>query len=122
METSTPTSIQPLGAKRLFSLEQAQSLVPLIRRVTRTAFEEIEKRLPQLTHAEGEKREALEAEVHAIFDSWQEKIQRLGGITKGMWLVDFDSGEGYYCWRYPETEIAHFHGYKEGFSGRTKLH
>ena len=60
METSTPTSIQPLGAKRLFSLEQAQSLVPLIRRVTRTAFEEIEKRLPQLTHAEGEKREALE--------------------------------------------------------------
>jgi hypothetical protein len=121
VETSTTASIQLLDAHRVFSLEQAQSLVPLIRRITRAAFEQIERRLPQLTHAEGAKREELEGEVHAIFDAWQEKLRRLGGVTKGMWLVDFDNGEGYYCWRYPETEIAHFHGYKEGFLGRTKL-
>ena len=34
-----------------------------------------------------------------------------------MFLVDFDNGEGYYCWKWPEREVDHFHGYEEGFAG-----
>ena len=45
-----------------------------------------------------------------------------GCQAKGMWLVDFDTGEGYYCWHYPEPEICYFHGYDEGFRGRVKIH
>src|SRR5438045_3726832 len=41
--------------------------------------------------------------------------------VKGLWLVDFDSGAGYYCWHYPEPALEYFHGYDEGFPGRVKL-
>ena len=42
-------------------------------------------------------------------------MEALGAEVKGVWLVDFDNGSGYYCWRWPETAIDHFHGYEEGF-------
>jgi hypothetical protein len=35
--------------------------------------------------------------------------------------VDFDNGGGYYCWCYPEETVAHYHGYDDGFSGRTRI-
>jgi len=52
---------------------------------------------------------------------WAESVVALGVEVKGIWLVDFDSGGGYYCWRYPEPALEYFHGYEEGFSGRVKL-
>ena len=48
-------------------------------------------------------------------------MRSLGLEIKGLWLVDFDSGAGYYCWKYPEPAIDHFHGYEEGFAGRLPL-
>ena len=36
-------------------------------------------------------------------------------------LVDWDSGDGYYCWRFPEAAIAFFHTYDEGFAGRIPI-
>ena len=35
--------------------------------------------------------------------------------------LDFDKGDGYYCWKYPEPALNHFHGYEEGFGGRLSL-
>ena len=52
---------------------------------------------------------------------WAEEMQSLGIEVKGIWLVDFDSGAGYYCWKYPEPALNHFHGYEEGFAGRLPL-
>jgi hypothetical protein len=46
----------------------------------------------------------------------------LGVLVKGMWLVDFDSGDGiYYCWQHPEPTIEYFHDYGSGFAGRRPL-
>ena len=52
---------------------------------------------------------------------WAREILSLGVVIKGLWLVDFDSGAGYYCWKYPEPSLEYFHGYEEGFSGRLPL-
>jgi hypothetical protein len=38
-----------------------------------------------------------------------------------LWLVDWDSGDGYYCWRFPEQAIGFFHTYEEGFGGRLPI-
>lgn len=114
--------IQPVSERRFFSLEEARGLLPLLQRITRQSEKELQARIPLLSRAEGKQRGILDDEIHALYHAWQEKIRRLGGVTKGMWLVDFDSGEGYYCWQYPETHIEHFHGYNEGFLGRVKLH
>ena len=53
--------------------------------------------------------------------TWTRDMEILGVVVKGLWLVDFDSGEGYYCWKYPEPAVSHYHGYDDGFPGRIKI-
>ena len=45
---------------------------------------------------------SLSAALKAVVDGWAGEVQSLGLEAKGLWLVDFDNGEGYYCWCYPE--------------------
>ena len=56
-----------------------------------------------------------------VVQEWAEELKTLGVEIKGLWLVDFDSGAGYYCWKYPEPALNHFHSYEEGFAGRLPL-
>ena len=97
-------------SKRIFSYEEATALLPRVQRMTEAAVERVAE-LP-----EGEP----EAYQRAVME-WAESVVELGLEVKGVWLVDFDSGGGYYCWRYPEPALEYFHGYEEGFSGRVKL-
>jgi serine/threonine protein kinase len=43
------------------------------------------------------------------------------GTDRRLWLVDFDNGQGYYCWSYPEATISHYHAYDDGFAGRMSI-
>ncbi len=111
-----------ITGKRLFTLDEAKSLLPVVRRITRDASERVDRISAQFGHAvDNERRDRLEEEVRGVLDEWQSKLGKLGCETKGIWLVDFDSGEGYYCWHYPEPELCYFHGYSEGFRGRKLL-
>ena len=95
---------------KIFSYEDACALLPEVQRLTDVAVDQIE----QL--------DAAEPEVYQrIVADWAESVMSLGIEVKGLWLVDFDSGGGYYCWRHPEPALEYFHGYEEGFGGRVKL-
>ena len=48
-------------------------------------------------------------------------MQELGAEAKGLWLVDFDAGNGYYSWKHPEPTVSDYHGYDDGFAGRMKM-
>lgn len=112
-----------INQKRIFSLEEARALLPIVRRITKATHDEVNRLAVMLKMLPaGEKQEALEIEIKALFRDWLIKMKKLGVEAKGSWLVDFDNGEGYYCWRYPEPEISHFHGYQDGFSKRVKIH
>ena len=63
----------------------------------------------------------LSAALSEVLSGWAEQMRLLGLEAKGLWLVDFDNGEGYYCWSYPEPGITHYHGYEDGFSGRMTI-
>ena len=67
------------------------------------------------------RREPLEHQYAEIAQQWAYDIESLGCEVKGLWLVDFDNGEGYYCWKYPEERLEYFHDYTAGFSGRMKI-
>lgn len=111
-----------INSKRIFSLDEARRLLPIVRRVTKVAAQELDRLSSELSMVrEKPRRVQLEAEVHSLFFRWQEKIKKLGGEAKGMWIVDFDTGEGYYCWHHPESDIAFYHGYSHGFRGRVPL-
>ena len=97
-------------SKRIFSYEEATALMPRVQHATAVAVE----RINELPEEDAE-------EYQRVIMEWAESVLGLGVEVKGLWLVDFDSGGGYYCWRYPEPALEYFHGYEEGFGGRVKL-
>jgi hypothetical protein len=105
--------------KKIFSYEEAIALIPQVREITACAVEELEQ-LPEADLEEGETPQRS-ADYQRIVSSWADSILKLGIEVKGLWLIDFDNGSGYYCWRHPESSLQYFHGYEEGFTGRVKL-
>ena len=97
-------------AKQICSYEEAAALLPVVQRLTGEAVE----RVDALSE------EAVD-EYQSVVESWAADVMSLGIEVKGLWLIDFDNGSGYYCWRWPEPSLQFFHGYEEGFGGRVKL-
>jgi regulator of sirC expression with transglutaminase-like and TPR domain len=98
--------------KKIFTLEEARSLLPRVKEITSDAV---------FKFARLAETEESEEERQSVVGEWAREILALGAEIKGLWLVDFDSGAGYYCWKYPETSLEYFHGYEEGFAGRLPL-
>lgn len=110
-------------SRRIFSYEEALALFPVVRDRTDAAVRQVEAMVNQVqSRDEMElRKEELESAYRSIVERWTEEIESLGCEVKGVWLVDWDSGDGYYCWRYPEPSLGHFHGYDEGFAGRVPV-
>ena len=66
--------------------------------------------------------ETATSEQQRVVGRWAESVMGLGIDVKGIWLVDFDNGSGYYCWQWPEERLEYYHGYDEGFAGRGRIH
>jgi hypothetical protein len=108
----------------IFSLKQALELLPQIKHLTADAVRRAEALASQMRGlGEDDPAHALLSDaIRDVVNGWADEVKALGLEAKGMWLVDFDNGEGYYCWSYPEETIGHYHGYDEGFAGRIPIH
>lgn len=114
-------SIVDINRTSKFSINEARKLLPIFYHITELSFQIVKdnsNKISAFADAGHPKVQELESEINKIIDSWQEKVIKLGGRPSGLWTVDFDNGEGYYCWKFPEVEINHWHGYQDGFSGR----
>jgi hypothetical protein len=107
---------QKPAQRTLFSYDRAAALLPEIRRLTEEAILHVGQ-----ARVETGGRLAEEP-VRSIVAGWADAMMERGLEVKGLWLVDFDNGSGYYCWRYPETGLDYFHTYEEGFRGRMRIH
>lgn len=110
-----PAVSENVAEKTIFSYEQAAALLPEVRRLTEEAYRAVEA----LTER-GPIHDA-EARLNELVGSWAEAMMQLGLEVKGLWLVDFDNGSGYYCWRYPEAGLLFYHSHEEGFRGRMRI-
>ena len=111
-------------ASRIFSYEDARALIPRVRELTEEAHQRMESIRDQLNaQTPGSKSASKLSEwINQLIQDWADEIESLGAQSKGLWTVDFDSGEGlYYCWTRGETDLTHFHHYEEGFAGRRPL-
>ena len=97
--------------KKIFSYEEAAALLPEVQRLTDIAVEEVEALASDAPRDAGQQ----------VVAKWAEAVMGMGIEVKGLWLIDFDNGSGYYCWQHPEPSLQHFHGYDEGFGARVKL-
>jgi hypothetical protein len=99
----------------VFSYDRAAALLPEVRQITQDAVSRVEA-----ARAAGEG-PSVDERVQTIVADWAEAMIARGLEVKGLWLVDFDNGSGYYCWRYPEAGLDYFHTYEEGFRGRMRI-
>jgi hypothetical protein len=107
----------------IFSLAEACALLPQVKHLTADAVRRAETLADQLQGLAEDHPEhiSLSESLRDVVAAWVEEVRALGLEAKGLWLVDFDNGEGYYCWSYPEPAITHYHGYDDGFSGRISI-
>ena len=108
---------------RVFTLAEAEELFPLVRSITDSAWRELEpvrRKLEAMVPVNPQIHE-VERQYETIVKRWMAKMARLGLVVKGLWLVDFDTGDGYLCWKFPELRIGHYHSHYEGFTRRRPL-
>lgn len=108
---------------RIFTLPEAEALFPLVRKITQATYAELEpvrRNLELLVPGNPLLRDA-EKQYEIIVKRWVAKMERLGLVVKGLWLVDFDTGDGYICWRFPELKLGYYHGYQDGYAARRPL-
>jgi len=111
IEQSEPAVIVQIGSpveSKLYVLAEASELLPVVRKITENAYERLsrlDERLDLMLLCDP-RRTAIADEYEKIVRKWIASITRLGAIPNGLWRVDFDTGEGYLCWRFPELRIG----------------
>jgi hypothetical protein len=113
----------PARSSRTWSYDEALATFPVVRDLTEAAVKQLEALAHELrtTDESHERRGELESSHREVVEQWTREVESLGCEVKGLWLVDWDSGDGYYCWKYPEPSLAHFHDYESGFAGRVPI-
>lgn len=118
-----PVQICAPDSPRYFNLEEANETLPLVQKITKEAYDELQiiKREIENMLPSDPRVIAAEKKYESIVKRWVSKMERLGLVVKGLWMIDFDLGDGYLCWKYPELKISYYHSYTGGFADRRPL-
>lgn len=113
-----------LGMAKEFSQDEICLILPVINRITRrykTDVDVLLNRLEVISTNQEDRVFELEKQIDIFISEWKQKMKKLGAKPKGLWSVDFDSGKGYFCWKFPEIEVLKHHLYADACSKRTLL-
>ncbi|AAN47976.2 DUF2203 domain-containing protein [Leptospira interrogans] len=109
--------------RKLWTYQEARKILPIVKEITEKYYSYVSELAVQLRDKilpENEM-ENKEEEIRKLILEWSSKIQEFGIEVKGLWLIDFDNGNGYYCWHLGEEDLLYEHGYEEGFAGRKQI-
>jgi hypothetical protein len=106
--------------RKVFSYGEAVAMLPEVRRLTEEAHQQVTALTTQAADS-GATRQEVEELVGEVIRDWAQAMVSRGLEVKGLWLVDWDNGSGYYCWKHPEDGLHYFHSYEEGFRGRMRI-
>jgi hypothetical protein len=106
---------------RIFSIEEANALLPRLRVIIAQQLE----RIADIKRGGGTTQEHV-ALVKEFEETWAE-VEAMGVIVKDprIGLLDFygkiDGRLVWLCWKYGEETVAHYHDLDAGFAGRKPL-
>ena len=108
---------------RYFNLEQARELLPLIRKITHETYSTLDpiRRTLRTMSIIDDMSPELENDYKCGVEDWIEKMNRLGVKPVTLGMVNFDTGDGYLNWKYPETDLSHYHDYDSHYKERRSL-
>jgi len=92
---------------RSWTLEAAREMLGEVRERTARAVAAVE-RLEQAAVGDGARRAAAAAELRRHVSRWMREMDALGVDVRGAWCVEFDTGEGSFCWAWPEQRLERF--------------
>ena len=95
------------SGRKVFSYEEAVALLPEVRRLTDAAYRQVADLGGGASG--GVATEEVQGRIESVIGAWAQSLMEMGIEVKGLWLVDFDNGSGYYCWRYPEEALQFYH-------------
>jgi hypothetical protein len=105
--------------RKIWTLEDARKIFPQIYKITEKYYHQVEALRARMEAIIPEnEQETLEDEVSKLIQLWAFSMFEFGVEVKGLWLIDFDNGKGYYCWKYNEPDILYEHDYFSGYQGR----
>lgn len=113
-----------INRREIFSLTEAREILPIVRRITQEFSQKVDllvARLQSVPASDSNLITEIEEQINGQIKLWNEKMKKLGAHPKGLWLVDFDCGDGYFCWKHPEAELLYWHAYEDGFTGRLSV-
>ena len=102
--------VQIVPVEKLFNLTEARDLLPLVLSITQKhqcELEPIQDRLNKML-SNDPRRNPIEREYEQVVSKWKVKIEKLGASVHGLWVVEFNVGEGAISWRYPELGLKYF--------------
>ena len=111
----------PIHSRRTFSRDEAETLLPVVKRITeRVAFEaaELQEKLKFIPHGEPLYDRTCSG-IELAVRRWAIKISKLGCEPRGTWLVDFDAGDGWFTWRLGDEGLAFFNSHESRPGGMT---
>ena len=108
-------------SERRWTLEGARAVLSDVRTRTERAAARADALVLEREGAGPSERAEIDTRIQSVVERWAKEMEALGAEVKGVWLVDFDNGSGYYCWRWPEERLEYFHNYETGFAGRTRI-
>lgn len=127
-----PPRVTPSKPKRRFSLLQANSTLPLVRRIVVDIVEVHKNATVLQTQAQclpagSKNRAAMEKELEIALERLNELLDELSGV--GCELKDFQIGlvdfvgrhqgrDVYLCWKLGEEKIGFWHELDAGYTGR----
>ncbi|MCS7206182.1 MAG: DUF2203 domain-containing protein [Leptospiraceae bacterium] len=108
--------------KKIWTLEEAREVFPIIYKITDEYYRKVESLQRKMENILPEfEQEQIEEEIQNLIRIWIMKMIDMKVEVKGLWLIDFDHGKGYYCWKYNEPDILYEHDYESGFRGRRPI-
>ena len=108
---------------RIFTLDQANAMLPAVAALTERTRSQIEQ-LQNVVDEPGEQpTEPTDHDARELIERWAHSILALGAQPKGVFTVDFRTPDPnvVWCWAPDEPDICHRHFTWESFKDRISL-
>ena len=109
METSFENvrNIYHLNQSKTFTHEEALELIPLLMHISAKSKRELNVLNSQLgfLKTNSEKALIIQEKINVVYQTWSEKIRRLGAIPVSLCKVRIPGEGSQYLWEYPENRL-----------------